>query len=277
MQSSGKLGGYGTSHLRIENTLKGGRGSYPRVESVVRTTSTYLIEGHGLEGLVTEDDYSNVQAPFDAELDETTGLTSILALGKEKSLADTLGSTAILTQNKTLVAAGQFSDSLNSDPLKEFAAARAAIKAGSGVVADMIAIVPWEVVNVLAYHPQLLDSLGYKFARPGGLTYDELKNVLKVKAIFVPEASYETAKDGQASSLAPVWGKNIIFAILPDTATKRQVSLGYLVKFANRAVRRVTKWAINNPANSTAILVDDHYDMLISNVGAGYLIKNAIA
>ena len=119
--------------------------------------------------------------------------------------------------------------------------------------------------------------MGYKFARPGGLTYDELKNVLKVKAIFVPEASYETAKDGQASSLAPVWGKNIIFAILPDTATKRQVSLGYLVKFANRAVRRVTKWAINNPANSTAILVDDHYDMLISNVGAGYLIKNAIA
>lgn len=277
VQSSGKLGAYGTNHLRVENTLKGGRGEYARVETITRSTSSYLIEGHGLEGLVTEDDYANAQQPFDAELDETMGLTSILAIGKEKALADSLTSTGVMTQNITLSGTDQLSDYENSDAFDLFSTARATVKSGCGVIDDLIAIVPWEVLNVIKYHPQFLDALGYKQARPGGLRSDELAEVLEVSKIYVPKCSYESAKEGQTSVLAPVWGKHIVFAVLPSNAAKYQVSLGYLVKYGNRPVRRVTKWNINNPANSKAILVDDHYDMLISNAKAGYLIKNVIA
>ena len=89
-QKTGKLAKYGTNHLRIESSLVGGRGEYRRVESVVRSTGSYSVDSYGLEDVVTPDDYSNVEVPYDAELDVVMGLSTLLWLKKEKSLADTL-------------------------------------------------------------------------------------------------------------------------------------------------------------------------------------------
>lgn len=276
-EKTGKLGKYGTAHLRVESTIIGGEGRYPRVKVQSRSTDSYSVEGHGLEGQVTEDDYSNVQQPFDAEKDEVLGLSTTLAVGKEKALGDTLGDTAILTQNTTLVGASQFNDSLNSNPLSVFNTAHLAIKDGCGEVAN-VAIIPWRVYQKgLKYHPQLLDALGYKDNRPGGIKENELADIFGVERIYIPKASYESAKEGQSSSLAEIWGRNIVFAVLPKTAQKYQVSLGYLVNLLGRDKRRVFKYPTQNPPNGKSILVDDHYDMFISNVGAGYLIKDAIA
>src|SRR2546430_741938 len=69
-QYTGKLGAYGKNHLRIENTVVAGKGRYRQVESIVRLTSGFEIEGHGLSGMVTKRDYKNVIDPFDAEKDE---------------------------------------------------------------------------------------------------------------------------------------------------------------------------------------------------------------
>lgn len=276
VQKTGKLGDYGTDHLRIENSLIGGQGEYRRIRQIVRGSSTYSVEGHGLEGIVTEDDYSNVELPYDAEEDQVLNLTSKLALEKEKALADTLADTAVLTQNVTLSGSNQFDDYLNSDPLDVLSDARASVKSGCGVPPSC-AIVPWEVFNKLKYHPAFLASLGFKDNRPGGLTMGEFAQILEVKKLWIPEISYNSAKEGQTAVLAPVWGKHIIMAVCPDSAAKRQVSLGYLVNLVGRDKRRVFKYSISNPPNALGILVDDHYDMFISNALAGYLIKNAIA
>lgn len=276
MQKTGKLGILGKDHLRIESSIIGGDGAYPRVKSVVRSTDSYSIEGHGLHDIVTEDDYSNVELPFDAENEKTLGLTTKLALEKEYSLANALSDTAILTQNTTLAGSSQFSDYLNSDPISVFATARAAVKAGCGVPADT-AIIPWEVINKIKYHPQFLASLGYKDKRPGGLNYQEIADLLEVKRLLVPTCMYNSAKEGQTASLSAVWGKHIILAVAPQSAQKEQVSLGYNMVLIGRERRRVFKSPVSNPPNATQVLVDDHYDHFLSNVLAGYLIKNSIA
>lgn len=276
MQKTGKLAKYGTDHLRIEQTVIGGSGEYSRIKTQVRSNSNYSIEGHGLEGLVTEDDYSNVEKPYDAEADETMGITSTLMVGKEKGLADTLSDTAVLTQNTTLSGTAQWNDYSNSDPIDDFIVGRQAVKDGCGFPPDL-AIMSWEVAERLRYHPGLLDALGFKDNRPGGLSNAELANVLQVKRLLVGFASYESAKKGQSSSLATIWGKHLIFAKMPSKAMKYQTSLGYCFKLKGRKARRVFKWNVNNPPNSKAVLVDDHYDYAITNVGAGYLVKNAIA
>lgn len=276
VQKTGKLAKYGTDHLRVENTIVGGNGEYRRASTITRTDSSYLIEGHGLEGRVTEDDYSNVEKPYDAEKDETLGITTTIMVGKEKGLADSLGSTTVLTNNTTLVGQSQYSDYANSDPVDDFNTARSTVKGACGVAPDT-AMMSWEVLNILKFHPGLLDALGYKYDRPGGLKGSELESIMEVKRILIAEASYESAKKGQTSDFEPIWGKNIIFGVLPKVAMKRQVSLGYYFKLAGRGARRVSKWAVNNPPNSKAILVDDHYDMRVTNVNAGYLIKNAVA
>ena len=86
-QKTGKIGKYGLNHLRIVNSKMGGRGKAARFEPIVRDSDLYSIESHGLEGLVTEDDYDNVEEPFEAESDETLGLTSTLWTAKEYAIA----------------------------------------------------------------------------------------------------------------------------------------------------------------------------------------------
>lgn len=273
---TGKLAKYGTNHLRIETTVVGGRGKFRQVETQNRSQSSYAIEGHGLEGLVTREDYANVLLPYDAERDETLGVSTILLLEKEKGLADSLTSTSTMTQNVTLSGVDQYSDYDNSDPIDDFSTARAAVRAGCGALADT-AIMDWAVYNKLRFHPQMLDAMGFKIARPGGLNEEEMITALGVERVIIPNAMYESAAEGQTSSLASVWGKHIVFAVLPKVAQTYQVSLGYRVQLAGEQPRKVTKWAVNNPDGANSILVTDYYDMFLSNVLAGYLIKDAIA
>ncbi len=275
-QYTGLLGKYGKSHLRIENTVIGGRGKYRRVETQARSTTGFNIEGHGIEGMVSKADYRNVEDPFNAERDETLGLASILWLEKEKALADVLSDTAILTQNVTLAGASQFSDYNNSDPIGVSADARAAVMAGCGDVPNL-AIMDWLVWNKMRYHPQLLDALGYKYARPGGLTTDEMASALGVEKVLYGMARYNSAAEGQTDVLAPCWGKHLIFAVSPASAGVMQNSLGYMVRLEGSSPRKVYKEAQFNPPGSTKILCEDEYDMLISNAACGYLVKDAIA
>lgn len=275
-ESTGTLAKYGTNHLRIERSIKGGRGAYRRVEAIARSTSDFKIDGHGLEGLVTAEDYRNVQEPYKAEEDEVMGLTSLIYIEKEKLFADALLSTSNITQNVTLSGVQQFSDYNNSEPLARFSTARSTVRNASGM-APNAAVMDWQTADKLRYHPELLDALGYKENRPGGLQAAELASAMGVQKILIGNVMYESAREGQTSSLAAVWGKDILFAVLPDSANRYQVSLGYQVNFDGKPQRQVWKYAVNNPPESTGILVEDNYDIFISNATAGYLIKAAIA
>lgn len=275
-QKTGKLAKYGHSHLRIETSITGGRGAYRRVEPITRSNVGYEVEGHGLEGIVTKDDYRNVEKPYDAEQDEMLGLTSQLWVEKEKVLADALADTAVLTQNTTLSGTSQLSDYDNSDPLSVFKTARAAVRTGCGQKPDT-AWMDYDLQQVLKFHPQLLDFLGFKQNRPGGLDDSELAKALDVKRVLVADVTYNSANEGQADVLASAWGKHVWFGVLPQKAQVRQVSAGYRVGYTGGVPRKVYKYAINNPPESTGILVEDEYDFLLSNVGALYLIKNASA
>ena len=274
--TTGKLAKYGTSHLRLENTVKAGRGKFREVEPIVRLNSEYTIEGHGLEGMVTKEDYANVIAPYDAEKDETLGISTLLWVEKEYVLASALSNTAVVTQYVTLVAGQQYSDYLNSTPVNDFTAARAAVYAGCGVQPN-VAWMSWDVWNVLRFHPQLLDALGFKFNRPGGLQMDELALAMGVEKVLVADAKYESAKQNQTSALLSIWGKNIWFGVIPDSAQPYQVSAGYRLGYMGEQPRKVYKTNNFNPPGSTKILVEDNYDHFLSTVTALYMIQNAVA
>lgn len=274
--STGKLGKYGTGHLRIESSLAGGRSKFRTVSQTIRSTLSYSIDSHGLEGVVSKDDYRNVQLPFDAEKDEVMALSGNIMLEKEQILATALTNTAVLTQNTTLVGVQQFNDYANSDPISVFATARQAVRSGCGVLPN-VCMMDWQVYNKLRFHPQLLDALGFKWDRPGGLKEDELGLALDIDKILIAKGMYESAKEGQASSLAPIWGKGIVLGVAPDKAAPRQVSLGYQVRYRGSAPRKVYKYVPGNPPGATAILVEDEYQYLISNANAAYVIAAAIA
>lgn len=275
-QKTGKIGKYGAAHLRIEHSLVGGRSEYRRVEPIVRSSDAYSVESHGLEGLVTEDDYRNVEEPFDAEKDETLGLKALIMVNKEYAVSSTLTSTSIVTQNTTLSGTGQFSDYTNSDPIGVFKTARIAVRDGIGLPPNWAAM-DWAVANTLAYAPAILDALGFTQNRAGQLSEAELAKALGVEKLYIAKGRYNSAAEGQADVMANLWGKHILFGYSPSAAGKYQLSAGYQVVLSGQEKVRVFKYDVNNPPGAVGILVDNSYDYVITDVGGLYLIKDAIA
>lgn len=276
VQKTGKIGKYGLDFLRVLNTVMGGRGGARRIDSLTRSSDTYSVDSHGLEDIVTLDDYANVEQPFDAEKDSVMALMTALWLGKEKGLADALTSTSIITQNVTLSGTSQFSDYTNSDPIGVTNTAKETIRAACGAPPN-VALMDWKVANKLRYHPKILEALGFTQNRAGQLSDAELASALSVKKLLVADVMYNSAKEGQSDSLAAVWGKHIVFAVAPDSAAKMQKTLGYRVQLAGQSPRKVYKQSVINPPEAKSIICTDHYDMVLTDVACAYLIKDAVA
>lgn len=273
-QSTGLIGKYGKGHLRIVNTFTGGKGQYAQLDSVTYNSTGYLIENHALKEIVTPQQMENVEKPFDAEKDAVTALTTHLWLGKEKALADQLSNIAVLTNNAS--PAVKYDNYTGAHTLlADVRVAKTSVKQKGGAPADT-AIMSWEVAEALRYHPSLLDSLGFKEQRPGGLMDEEIARALGVKRVLIGGAVYNAAKLGQADDVQPVWGDVIIFATCPMQAALEQVSLGYRVQYAGRSPRQVYRSFVDEPVDSRKIMVVDDYDMVLVDVGAAYLLYNVL-
>lgn len=276
VQNTGILGAYGKGHLRIVNSLIAGRGEAREARPIVRDVSnTYLIQDHALIGYVTPDDYNNVEEPFEAEKDETMGLTTMLMNEKEKALADTLTDSAIVTQTVTLSGTSQWSDYNNSNPISSFKAAHLAVKAGCGRFPNA-AIVPAAVARTLMWHPQILENLGYKQNRAGTLSFDEIAKAMGVAKLLVPDCMYNSAVEGQTDSLADIWGKHVVFYYAPAAAGKYQISLGYYMKHPGQS-KLVKKFSPEKSIGHTGIIVQDGYSFEIVDANCAYLAKSVIA
>jgi len=276
VQTTGLIGKYSNDHLRIIDTTVGGKGLYPTVNTTVRSSTSYKLTDHALKELLVEDDYDNVEKPYDVEEDSTVALTTHLWLEKEKGLADAVADTGIITNNTTLAGGDQWSAYTTSDPLGDLVAARAAIRGACGMKPN-IAFLDEDVADVLRFHPQMLDSLGFKEQRPGGLNDKELSVALKVPDVYVAQAVFNDGVQPAADSIKPVWGKHFWYAVSPKSAARRQQSLGYRVQKAGQKSRQVFKSNPDEPVGSTKIIVKDKYQQLLSNPDCAYLIENAIA
>lgn len=273
-QKTGLIGGYGNTHLRAVDDLIGGQAKAKYVEPVdYKLTEQYQIFSHALAGIVTQDDYDNVEQPFDAESDQTMGLTHMILTNKEKSLADSLFSTSVITNNGLI--GTKFDVYSSSDPLANFKEAQNGILDSSGVSPNA-AIMSRKVFNTLVYHPQILDVLGFKYNQVGLLSMEDIKRALNVEELLVADAPYISSKEGQADSLAQIWGDSILMYVKPSSAAKYQISLGYHMKMNSRASRAVYKTSIDNPPNATQILVEDSYSFKLVNTNAAFLIPNVL-
>lgn len=277
VKSSGLVGKYGNQHLRLEHDIVGGDTPYPRITGSVKSSDRYLIVKHGLSGVLTEEMKDNEEQPFDARKDLSDDVTDKILLGKERAIAEPLGDTAILTNNVTLSGTDQYDDYSNSDPLGDWVIARKAIYDNSGQIVDNpngFAIVPWQLVNVLAFHPAILALVGNDADKTSGVSNEQLRKALKVGRLLIPWCQFDAAAEGLTEDIQPCWGSNIVFGFAPKTGTKRIKTLGFKVQ--RKSPRRVFINSQNEPPNSELIQVDDSYDYLLTDVGAAYLIKDAI-
>jgi hypothetical protein len=277
-KDTGLIGKYGNEHLRIVHSLVGGLTEYPRITVDTKDTDRYVLEKHGLSVTVTEEEKDNEIKPYDALNDATIDVTERLKLGREFALSSVLTDTAVLTNNTTLSGTDQWSDYTASNPLENIRAARASVYAATGKDLRQkggFALLPWDVENYLSMHPDLLELYKYTGSVGNGLTLDQLRQALKVDRIILAMSQYDSSKEGQTPVITPTWGKHVIFGFAPKTGSKKITTMGFNVSKTSSV--RVFRDRITNPPNAEEIKVDITYDDLITDVGAAYLIKDAVA
>lgn len=277
-QRSGKYGNYGNEHLRIVNTAHIGKGGYLEIDPITRASDTYFVEEHALKSVITAEDFDNVEQPYDERSDRTIGITSLLWLAKEKALADTLMDPAVITQGATLTGNAQYNNltHADSDPLGDGLTAKNTVRDAVGIKPNVIAMSD-SVADTLRVHEQLLDKLGFKWNRPGGLSNVELAQALDVEKVLVGEAVYNNSKKGQSDNLTKIWAKDLIYLVTADKAKKYQKILGVEIRLKRGAPRKVFRIRQDEPIDSEKIIVQDHYDHLILNTECAYLLQDVIA
>jgi hypothetical protein len=263
---------YGKENLKVEDDLrtKGSRAN--RVEMSLTKATFGPLKEHSLESPIDWEIRDAAQDPIDVSTDVTILVSDKLLLRKEVDLAAYLSSTSNVTQYVTLSGTDQFSDYVNSDPFAKIEIGRLAIQKNALKVANTI-FMGLDVWAVLKNHPDFLERA--KYTRLGVVTTDLLKDLFPgIENIYVGEAMYNTAAEGQTASLSAVWGKNLWIAYVTPQPGLRTVSLGYTLTWGDQ--RKVEMWS-EQEFKQDMVRVTDYYQQLIVAVECIYGIFAVVA
>lgn len=275
-EMSGLIGKYTNQHLKRQDAKMGGSAKAKRVKSInYDVTDGYIVNENGLEDIVVPSELRNIPDPFSVESDKVMGLTQLLKVGKEVEFASIVTDPAVVTNGVTLAGVTQFSAYTTSSPIGVVKTARMAVKAACGFFPNRAIISP-RLAEVLSYHPEIITNLGFAYEKAGALTFEDIKKFMKVDILHIGDVQYDSAEEGQAESMGELWAGDIVLYYAPTSPSKFQKTFGYYLTLKGEGGLKVYKSSINNPPNSTSIIVKDDYGYKVTNSACAYLIQDAI-
>lgn len=269
-KQTGKYYVYDKANLRVDPTVRAAGSGANEVDFGLSTVA-FACDDHALKSFVADEIQDQADAALNPLVDETEALTEKLMLDREKTLATMLADTAQVTQNTTLSGTSQWSDYSNSDPIADVRTARTTIHAATFKKPNTL-ILGKQVFDMLAEHPQIIERI--KYSQLGVVTSELLARIFQVERVLVGEAGSNTAVEGQTDSLSYVWGKHAVVCYIAPSIGLKTLTLAATFTYGERQVKR---WIEQDREGTYVRVGKDNYVQKIIAVGAGYLIKNAIA
>lgn len=269
-KQSGKYYIFDKSSLSVAESLRAAGSPSNEVEHAYGT-ATFYAEDHALKEFIPDEVVDQTDAGLDPLVDATENVTERLLIGKEVELATMLTDTTQVTQNVTLAGVTQWSDYVNSDPLIDVRNARIAIR-GQIFRTPNTLILGQQVFDILVDHPDIIDRL--KYSQLGVVTEELLARLFQVETVLIGSAGKNSGTEGAVDTLSYVWGKNAVLLYVAPRAGLRQVSAGYTFQYG---APRVKRWRDEDREGTYVRVGGYYYDLVLTAVGAAYLIKNAVA
>jgi hypothetical protein len=274
---------FGREAWSPENDLRAPGTVANEIPGISLSLDTYYCQEHALQTSVTDEERENVDSPLSPDRDATELVTQKIMLGREVAMKNLVTTAANYGSglSTTLSGTSQWNDYVNSDPIANMRAAKAAIHARIFTEPN-IAIVPYQVMTVLEDHPDFIERI--KYSERGIVTSELIAAIIGVQRIIVPGVGINNANLGQPVSLGYLWGKDVVFAYVPPRAGLRIAAFGYEFVWHGQVVDR---WR-EEPRKSDLIRCARAYDLKLVAQGdpgtadagkaiAGYVIKAAVA
>lgn len=269
---SGKYFSYDTAKFRKVISLRGMGADTKEVDYGLSQSTAFVVKEYALKELVPDELVDQAPAPLNPMMDASENVTERLLVEKEYDLAAYMQATGNFTNSVTLstTATDQWNDYANSDPIDDIKVAKAAIHAAIFKEPNVL-VLGKPVFDKLVDHPDIVDRV--KYSALGVVSAELLARVFGVAKVIIAGAGYESATEGQTSSMAYIWGKYAWLIYVAPRMSTRVMTFGY---FLQDKLRAVDKW-YDKGRIGTWVRVRDRYTREIVNEKCGYLIKNAIA
>lgn len=260
---------YDKSRLDAPDSKRAPRSDYNRIDWNV-TTDTYLAEQYGLEGEIDDEERKNAASPLDLDVDTTEIVTDMVLNNREKRIADLVLSTAVVTQNTTLVGVDQWNDPA-SDPLDDVKTGRTTIYTGAPGYTPNSFLIGYLVFESLKQHPDIKEIV--KYTERAIITRQILAAVFEVDEVLVGKVMRRTSKEGLADAFSDVWGKDALLFYKENRPSLKRASFGYQMRQNDLRVFRYRE----DKRDTDVIRVSEKQDEKIVSAPLAYLIKAATA
>jgi hypothetical protein len=262
-------------------TLRVGRKGTPSEVEFTATEQTSSVDDYGLDDVVPYEDIE--QAAGKPGLDPlgraTTGVTELIALGREKRVADLVFSAATYPTGSKVTLSGndQWSaySQAASDPLEDILAAREGM-----LMPPNTLVLGSQVAYVLRRHPKIIAAVnpsGGNAATGGVVSLQALADLFEVQRLLVGSAWINTAKPGQTASLSRIWGKHAALLRINPLAGVRgnDISFGMTAEYGNRVAGTIPEPKVGL-RGAERVRVGETVKELITAADCGYFFESTV-
>lgn len=272
-QRAGKIIQFGKEAFQLYDTARAPGGAVKRI-SIGYSSANYGIVDHSLAGSVPVEVMEEGQAVPGINLSSAAVRTvqDVMRLRLEKEQAD-LATTAgnYGAGNKTtLSGTSQWSDLVNSDPIKDIETAKEAIRAATGKRPNTV-VMGAKVMAQLKQNGSVLDRI--KYTGRDVPTAELLASLFGVQRVLVGDAIYSN----DAGVFSDVWGKFVVIAYtdMSGLADMGRPTYGYTYQLSGYPFVEPGRY----DGDYRTWLYDTHDAVkpVIAGADAGYLISAAVA
>ncbi|MCK4786214.1 MAG: hypothetical protein KAV87_20825 [Desulfobacteraceae bacterium] len=253
---------------------KVGRKGQPNEIEFSATDVTDSTEDFGLEDPIPQADIDNAPSNYNPKGRSVESLTDLILLDREKRASDLVFNAAnYATANKeTLAGTDQFSDFTNSDPIGKITDSLDAC-----IMRPTIGVMGRAAFSILARHPEILKAVHGNSGDSGIARLRDIAELFELEDIYVGEAYLNTAKKGQAYSLARVWGKHMSFMYRDKNATTRNgMTFGMTAHWGGRIAGSTPDKNIGLRGGERVRVGESVKELLTAN-DLGFFLQNAVA
>jgi len=260
----------------LPDTKVGRRSAPNEVEFSATEVSASCID-FGLDAPVPNSDIeaaATMPGEYDPVMKAVESTTNLVTLSREVRAANLVFDAAqYATANKTtLSGTSQWSDFANSDPITAILVAM-----DSMVMRPNIAVFGQAVFTKLRTHPKVAKAVLGNAGDVTVATREAIASLLELEDIFVGEGFLNTAKKGQAATMARVWGKHCALIYRDSLAdASNGTTFGFTAEFGSRIAGSEYDSSIGLRGGQR-VRVGESVKELITANDLGYLFTNAVA
>lgn len=253
--------------------VKVGRKSQPNRIDFSAAQVSDQTEDFALDDAVPQVDIDNAPPNYDPLGRAVEGITELVALAREVRTSNLTFTLANYPAANRITLAGvtQWSD-VTSDPI-------GAILLGLDTVVKRpnVMVMGRAVFSKLAQHPKIVKAVLGNAGDSGIARRSDIADLFELDEVLVGEGWLNTAKKGQAASLARVWGKHALLFNRDNLAdTQRGVTFGYTAQFGTRIAGSQVDPNVGM-RGGVVVRAGESVKELIAANDLAYFIQNAVA